>query len=250
MNSAAIASQPLATSSPALIAATVELGFDYRRIEQEIRACAEFFVDTPPYEGQVERGLSGEIPFMSESQDNYRRIDVYGRDGVERHELRGAKIFDLRNSSESDVLRDARYSVTKGLSHDSWYWRPEIRERIPYTASCIESLPYRMLGLVRAFVCESTFMPTHRDTVPDGAGKYDRDKALGLSLIPSTGGVGMLIWDDAGRRVHEVRGNCVLFDDSKWHGVPMTRGLRITMRIFGELDHARLRRHFTATFPS
>jgi len=30
-----------------------------------------------------------------------------------------------------------------------------------------------------------------------------------------------------------------MFDDSKWHGVPMTRGTRITMRIFGELDLER-----------
>jgi hypothetical protein len=237
---------------PDLIAATLDYAFDYERIAREIRSCEEYFVYTPPYLDQIDDGLSGELPFMSESAENYGRIDVFKRAGIERHELRGVRIFYLRNSKEGDVTRDARFATNKGRGHESWFWRPELAARIGYTIECIESLPYRTLGLVRTFVCENTFMPTHRDTVPDRSRPepYDRSKALGISLIPSTGDVGMQIWDDAGRRIHEVRGHCILFDDSKWHGVPMTRGTRITMRIFGEVDYARLSEHLVQTIPS
>jgi hypothetical protein len=234
------------------IAAPLDYAFDYDRMAREILSCEEFFADTPPYPYQIDGGLSGEIPFMTESAENYRRIDLYTRAGIERHALRGARIFYLRNSKDGDVTRDPRFKTTKTHAHASWFWRPELAPRIGYTIECIESLPYRTLGLVRTFVCENTFMPTHRDTVPDPARAepYDRSKAIGISLIPATGEVGMRIWDDAERRVHEVRGHCILFDDSKWHGVPMTSGTRITMRIFGELDSARLSGHFVRVIPS
>jgi hypothetical protein len=228
------------------IAATLDYPFDYGRMAAEIEACREFFVYTPPYTGQVEGGLSGRIPFMSESVDNYRRIDVF-EGGVAPRPLRGASIFYLRNSNEGDVVRRSPYGFSKGLSHRSWYWRPELRERIGYTIECIESLPYRTIGVVRTFVCEDTFMPTHRDVQPAADGSYDKSKAIGISLVPATGGVGMLIWNAAARRVEEVRANCLVFDDSVWHGVPMTKGLRITIRIFGELDFDRLAGRTTAS---
>jgi hypothetical protein len=41
-----------------------------------------------------------------------------------------------------------------------------------------------------------------------------------------------------------------MFDDSRWHGVSMTRGLRITLRIFGELDYERLSEHLVETIPA
>ncbi len=219
------------------IAASLGYEFDYARMAREILSCREFFVYTPPYQRQVDGALAGDIPFLSESEGCYRSIDTLADEGIRRNRLRGVNIFYLRNSRENDVTRDSRFSVTKKLSHASWYWRPELAKRIPYTIECVESLPYRTLGLIRVFVCEDSFMPTHRDTVPERG--YDKSKAVGLSLIPSTGGVGMLIWDDAARRVREVQGHCILFDDSKWHGVPMTAGARITLRIFGELDFQR-----------
>lgn len=223
---------------PDFIAATLDWEFDYARMAREILACEEFFVYTPPYHRQVEGGLSGDIPFMSDSEAHYRAIDTMTEEGIRKGRLRGVDIFYLRNSTEGDVTRDSRFSVTKELSHESWYWRPELAERLPYTIDCIESLPYRTLGLIRVFVCRDTFMPTHRDTNPRGG--YDRSKAIGISLIPATGGVGMLIWDERARQVREVRGNCLLFDDSKWHGVPKANGTRITLRIFGELDPAAI----------
>jgi hypothetical protein len=224
------------------IAAALDYEFDYPRMAREVLACEEYFVPTPPYQRQVDGALSGEIPFMSESKARYRAIDTMVDDAVCRKALRGVNIFYLRNSRESDVTRDSRFSTTKKLRHDSWFWRPELEARIPYTVSCIESLPYRTLGLIRVFVCQDTFMPTHRDTVPVRG--YDKSKAIGLSLIPATGGVGMLIWDERRREVREMDGHCLLFDDSKWHGVPMTEGTRITLRIFGELDFARLGARF------
>jgi hypothetical protein len=91
------------------------------------------------------------------------------------------------------------------------------------------------------FVSEDTFMPTHRDSGAAAPGEtVDRSKAIGISLIPATGGVGMDIWDPVEERVHNISGHCLLFDDSRWHGVPMTSGVRITMRVFGDLDVERL----------
>jgi hypothetical protein len=226
-----------------LIAATLDYRFDYPRIADEVRSCEEFFVYTPPYRRQIDQGISGGIPFMSESAANYRRIDSMAEDGITTSALKGVSTFYLRNSKECDVTEDSRFRTTKALSHRSWFWRPELRDRLRYTIQCIESLPYRTLGLIRAFLCEDSFMPTHRDTQPDANGAYDRSRALGVSLIPATGDRGMLIWNERRRRTHEVRGHCLLFDDSCWHGVPMTRGLRITLRILGELDLAKVGRH-------
>jgi len=228
-----------------LIGAALALDFDYARMAAEVDRCDEFFIDTPPYQRHIDGALAGAIPFRSESEANYRRIDVTVEREVRRKELRGVKIFYLRNSSASDVLARPGFAVTKTLGHASWHWRSELAERIPYTTACIESLPYRTLGLVRVFVCDDTFMPTHRDTDPEVNPDYDRSKAIGLSLIPRTGDAGMLIWNRTQRSVHELRGHCLLFDDSNWHGVPMTRGRRITIRIFGELDYARLEERFT-----
>jgi hypothetical protein len=222
-----------------IVGAALSCEFDYPRMASEILSCREHFVYTPPYQRQVDGALAGDIPFMSESEERYRAIDTLAGGAIRSKRLRGVSIFYLRNSRDNDVMRDSRFSVTKALRHESWYWRPELDSRIAYTIRCIESLPYRTLGLIRVFVCENTFMPTHRDTEPEPG--YDRSRALGLSLIPATGDVGMLIWDDAARRVRELNGHCLLFDDSKWHGVPMTRGTRITLRIFGDLDHAQLR---------
>lgn len=220
------------------MAVELEYGFDYPRIAEELLACEEFFTATPPYKRQVDGGLSGDIPFLSESEANYRRIDTCDESGIHRNGLDGVRITYLRNSTENDVRRDPSFKVTKSLSHASWYWRPELKNRIPYTIQCIQSLPYRTVGLVRAFICNNTFMPTHRDSVPDAEGRYDRSKAQGISLIPMTGDVGMLIWDEDARKVRELRGNCLMFDDSNWHGVPITTGTRITLRIFGDLDTA------------
>jgi hypothetical protein len=55
----------------------------------------------------------------------------------------------------------------------------------------------------------------------------------------------MLAWDDDRRAVEEVPGHCFLFNDAKWHGVPMTKGPRVTLRIFGEIDYGRLCAHFS-----
>lgn len=184
----------------------------------------------------MDDALSGRIPFVSESVANYESIDTFGADGIRRNGLASARTAYLRESTELDVRRHPSFKLTKGLPHASWYWRPELADRIPYTIRCIESLPYRAVGLVRAFFYKNTFMPTHRDTIPDADGNYDRRKALGISLVPTTGQVGLRIWDDEKRKAVEFKGNALLFDDSKWHGVPMTTGLRITLRIFGDLE--------------
>jgi hypothetical protein len=226
------------------IGATLDYAFDFGRIEREIRACEEHFVYTAPYQSIVERGLGGALPFLSESADNYRSIDTY-LSGTRRNALRATSSLYLRNSRQHDALRDPSYRFTKALDHRSWFWRAELAAKIPYTIESIESLPYTRLGLVRAFISENTFMPTHRDMAPGPGHRrpYSKKHAIGISLVPATGGVGVLVWDESKRRAIDLRGHCLLFDDSRWHGVAMTQGMRITLRIFGELDFERLRPH-------
>jgi hypothetical protein len=184
------------------------------------------------------------MPFLSESAENHRRVDTYSG-GVKRNALQGAKSIYLRNSRQHDAVRLPGYALTKAVNHRSWFWRPELAARIPYTVACIESLPYTRIGLVRAFICENTFMPTHRDMAPGPGHRkpYSKRHAIGISLIPATGGVGVLVWNERERRAIDLRGHCLILDDSRWHGVPMTNGMRITLRIFGELDVERLDPH-------
>jgi hypothetical protein len=59
---------------------------------------------------------------------------------------------------------------------------------------------------------------------------------LGLSLIPLTGQVPLRIWSSTENAVKEVEGNAMLFRDSQPHGVPFTKDVRITIRIFGNID--------------
>jgi hypothetical protein len=227
------ATRGMSALPPGFIAGALDYRFDYPRMAEEIRRCREHFVYSPPHRGHVEAGLSGRIPFMSAGADDYRRVDSYDERGIEQGTLRGASTFYLRNSAERDAAKGpAPYAITKTLGHEGWFWRPELEDAIPYTIECIESLPYARLGIVRAIVCEDTFMPTHRDA--DAA--LGKDRTVGISLIPATGHVGMRIWNKAAGRVEEVRGNCLIFDDACWHGVPMTRGVRITIRVFGEPD--------------
>jgi hypothetical protein len=229
---------------PDFIGAPLDYAFDFARMEREMRACEDHFVYTPAYQGQVDGGLSGAIPFMSESAENYRQVETYAG-GIRKNALKGVRTIYLRNSEAGDVVRDPRYAVTKALKHRTWFWRPELVARIPYTIECIESLPYNRIGLIRAFISEDTFMPTHRDMAPGPGHRrpYSKRHAIGISLIPATGGVGMLIWNERERRAVELRGHCLVFDDSRWHGVPMTTGMRITLRIFGDIDFERLGPH-------
>lgn len=175
---------------------------------------------------------------MSESLINYHRAD-YQNDvtkQVIKKELQGQYIFYLRENLENtkDIKR---FDFTKTLPTDKWVQIDQFKKSLPYTIEYIENLPYKHIGCIRVFITENTFA-AHRDY---GWGKNslskDYEKCFGLSIIPDTRNVSMKIQSFKDNKVYDIHGNAMLFNDSAWHGVPYVPGLRITIRIFGEIDY-------------
>lgn len=220
-----------------ILAARLDFDFDYERIKKEILDTRKFWIHSPAYDFNIQAAKEGRI-FAADSLKNYNRIDfqTVNHQHITK-DLRGQHIFYMRYH-ENNNNKVSRFDVTKKLSVTGWQWRNEIIENTPYLKSCIESLPYKHIGCIRVFITENTFFATHRDY---GWGEdklsTDYDSCFGLSIIPDTGGVPMKIYSFDTRAVHEVDGNAMLFNDSAWHGVGMVNGIRITIRIFGEIDY-------------
>lgn len=242
-----------------ILAAKLDLNLDYDQITQEILDCKQYFIYTPPYDEHLKSAQQGDI-FMVESQENYDHIDYIEKSTgiVQKRNLAGPEIFYLtRYKYENPLDRNRnKYSVTKELDHNDWLWRTEIKDRLSYTIQSIENLPFfSKVGCVRAFIMKDTFLPTHRDygwKMSNEQIDQRIDRCLGLSLIPSTGNVDMKIWSDKDQQVLSIPGNAMLFNDSQWHGVPLTSGYRITLRIFGQVNYSRflpyLDKNFTFYF--
>lgn len=220
-----------------ILAAPLNLPFDYDLIKKEILSTRSIWKFSPPWLSNMKRAMSGQI-FMSESLDNYMRAD-YQNDvnrQVVKKELPGQYIFYLRRNI-ANANNVTRFDLTKDMPVDKWLWIEDLRKKLPYTIECIESLPYEHLGCVRVFVTENTFFATHRDY---GWGQEklsdNYDRCLGLSIIPETGSVPMKIQSFKNKKVYDIEGNAMLFNDSAWHGVPLVSDLRITIRIFGVVD--------------
>lgn len=218
-----------------ILAASLNLDCNYDAITSEILNCQKHWIYMPPYKYQLDHAMSDQ--FSLASADDYENMD-YAISPVDNTRVikqgGGSYIFYLRNNSSSNIQS---YSTTKYLPHDIWNWREELD--IPYTKQFVESLPFTKLGMIRVFIFKDTFLPVHRDyrTDDEYGHSADFDKCLGLSIIPTTGGVPMRIWSNALGKVVSVPGNAVLFNDSVLHGVPKTTGYRITIRVFGEIDY-------------
>lgn len=223
-----------------VLAAGLNLDFDYEKIKSEMLALRPHWVYTPPYKTHIDNGLAG-VVYRSESVDLYNKID-YIDSGVShvQRELRGQHIFYLRYSKDNPDAQ--KFLITKNLPTDNWEWIDRYKNTIPYTINCIESLPYKKIGCIRVFVTENTFFPSHRDYGMHGPFELSTDysKTLGLSIIPDTGNVPMSIYSFQHKQVHKVHGNAMIFNDSAFHGVEFTPGIRITIRIFGEIDFQEL----------
>ena len=222
-----------------ILAASLDLDFDYNKIKEEILTTKQFWNHSPPYDFNVQAAKQGQI-FASESLDLYDRVDYQ----TKQHryiskDLRGQYIFYMRYH-EDNKKNVNRFDITKKLDVQKWRWREEIIEKTPYIKSCIESLPYEHIGCIRVFITENTFFATHRDY---GWGEdrlsKDYDSCFGLSIIPNTGGVPMKIHSFATGKIHEVSGNAMLFNDSAWHGVGIVNDTRITIRVFGKIDYQK-----------
>lgn len=223
-----------------LLAAELNLNLDYDKISKEINDCKPFWIYTPPYKSNLDKALKGEV-FLADEKEIYDKIDYIDDTSESRNivyrEMRGIDIFYLR---EIPGVKNNRFDYTKKVDHKLWRWRDDLADLIPYTISAIESLPLRNIGCVRVFLTNNTIFPTHRDYGWDNPGvSKDIDRCLGISLIPETGKVPMKI-QDADGQIYEVFGNAMLFNDSAFHGVPKTDGMRITIRVFGDLDLERL----------
>lgn len=220
-----------------ILAAGLNFNFDNERIKQEILSTRSHWGVSPPWLSNINRALSGQV-FMSESAENYEKIDRLVKDTtVIRRDLKGQYIFYMRSHGDNpDQI--TRFDYTKQLQTEGWRWREELKPLLPYTIECIESLPYNSIGCIRVFITENTFFATHRDY---GWGtealSKDYDRCFGLSIIPDTGGVPMKIQSFETGTVHEIPGNAMLFNDSAWHGVGMVEKTRITIRVFGDIDY-------------
>lgn len=222
-----------------ILAASLNLDFDYNQIKEEILATKQFWNHSPPYDFNIQAAKQGRI-FASESLECYDQVDC--QTSQHRHNnknLRGQHIFYMRYHADNKKNVN-RFDVTKKLNVEDWQWRKEIIEKTPYLKSCLESLPYEHIGCIRVFITENTFFATHRDYGWDEEKlSKDYDACFGLSIIPDTGGVPMKIYSFETNKVHNVSGNAMLFNDSAWHGVGMVEGIRITIRVFGKIDYQK-----------
>jgi hypothetical protein len=223
-----------------ILATELNFNFDYQKISQEIYNCKQFWIYTPPYKSNLDKALNGEV-FLTDDRSIYNQID-YIDDSSEscqivHRSIRGIDIFYLK---EIPGVKNNRFDYTKNADHRLWRWRPELKDLIPYTISAIEQLPLKNIGCVRVFLTENTIFPTHRDYGwREQSISRDIQKCLGISLIPETGDVPMMIQDVDGK-IYNIFGNAMLFNDWAFHGVAKASGMRITIRVFGDLDFGKL----------
>lgn len=219
-----------------ILAAKLNLDCDYNTITSEILNCQKFWKFLPPYKSQVDDPFNKTFNVASaEDFENINYIDGEKRVLIEKEGGKSYKnyIFYLREHPDT---KSQSYFATKPLDHNRWSWRNDLD--IPYTKQFINSLPFTSLGMIRVFIFKDTFLPVHKDWMTGGMdSSTDYDRCLGLSIIPSTGGVPMKIWSSQLNQVVEVPGNAILFNDSVWHAVPKTTGYRITIRVFGKIDY-------------
>lgn len=235
-----------------LLAANLNFNFDYDKIGQELMSCRPYWSKTPIWQSWIDMAETGKF-FKVESDDYYNRITRSyktpdGKIMVDKREFEGFYNLYLRSPEEETKFNDRSFNRTKYLNHLDWRWRDSLKNKISYTIECIESLPYKSIGLIRVFITENTFFPTHFDydynlDSNNDTGKDDISKTLGISLIPLTGGCPLRIWSSSENQVKEVYGNAMLFRDSQPHGVPFTKDTRITIRIFGDIDFNDLNKY-------
>ncbi len=220
-----------------LIGATLSFDFDYPRIVAEIESCSDMYRSAWARRFQIEAGLAGRMPFLSESIENYQKLPYVGDAMRYEGEIASPQRFYLKKSSAVNHQKRG-FQDTKVVEHETWAWDEVVKERCPYTIACVESLPFKSFGTCYAFISKGTFLPTHRDYNwgDDGHG-YDKTKSLGLSLVPDEGGIGTQVWNPTLKQVQMVYGNCTMFDDAMWHGtsIPPEGQRRITIRVFGEM---------------
>lgn len=201
-----------------------KIDYDSDLVVKEILSCRDLFVDIPPYQRWIDLAKQHKI-FMVENEDRYDSITVQNNGHLIKKSIKPPQSFYIK-SSEFDFQP---YSKSKKADFSQSFWNPNIRDRLPYTRSLIDQLPFDHIGLIRVFILENTFLPTHQDKIVS-----DINSSLGLSLVPIHSGTPLMVYDPVSRRIESIFSNCFLFDDSYLHGIPMVNGLRIDIRVFGK----------------
>lgn len=206
-----------------------ELNIDYDKetIIKEIIECDDLFFEIPSYSYWINLAKMNKI-FMVESYENYDSITYQTSEKVIKKKIKPSESFYIRNSD----FKNMAYKKTKKIIENSYY-HPGINNRLNYTKSVIENLPMDDINLVRVFVTRNTFLPTHQDFVAGNP-----NNGLGISLVPIHSGSPLMYYDPNQKKVHSIFSSSFLFNDSYLHGIPMVKGLRIDLRIFGNLQES------------
>lgn len=225
------------------LAAPLTLEYDHKRMSDEMIAlmdrpdCQMFGRSSRHFQTCIDAPLFNKDEQQELRELNYYSLDPDGKAIITESNAKypGKSIYLRHDTSDfsSTFLR------TKYVPHEMWSWRDDLD--IPYTREYINSLSFfKKIGMIRVFMFKDTYLPTHRDygfDLPFNEYSANHEYCLGLSLIPSTGGVPMRIWSETKGKPVEIYGNAMLFNDSVPHAVPLTHGYRITVRVFGEIDY-------------
>ena len=199
--------------------------YDKEKVIQEIISCRDLFSYIPPYIEWI-KWAKKKIVFMVESEQMYDEITYQDSNGVVEKKLKPPMSFYMKNSDFKNI------SYLKSKTHNTGgsIYNPEIGNRLEYTKEIIEQLPFENISLIRVFMTENTFLPTHND------GRYgDKSRNLGVSLVPVHSGAPLKYFDKENNKVESIFSSAFMFDDSCLHGIPMVDGIRIDIRIFGNL---------------
>lgn len=180
-----------------IIAAGLNLDIDYQRMTYELVGAKESSKCVP-------------FTYKSDNQDCHS-FSLFLRENktMPQYSYRGAKLAEL----------------------DGWEWDNSLD--IPYTISVINNLPIKKLGTVRAVYFPDIPCIEHTDWDDSSNLK----NTLGLSLIPATGNTHCNVWSEKQSDYVSIHGHAMLLNDSIRHNVPKANGLRITVRVFGEIDY-------------
>jgi len=215
----------LAAGIQEMIYKDLKIEYDKDRVVKEILSCKDLYIDIPPYKFWLELAKNNKI-FMVETLERYDSISLVDNNKIVKKSIDPPKSFYIRSSN----FNNNSYLQSKKITQDPFFWNNKIGNRLDYTRVVIESLPFLKIGLVRAFITENTFLPTHHDAI--NTKKIDN---LGVSLVPIHSNTPLMVYNTESRNIESIFSSCFLFDDSYLHGIPMTNGLRIDIRVFGIL---------------